>query len=124
MNQLQAISDINQQLSLLVYPGFVIDTPRQWLDHLPRYLQGIEIRLQKLQQSLAVDQQRQIQLQPYWQKLVGQWETNRDAMRRNAQWVHYRWMVEEMRISLFAQNLKTAMPVSGKRLDEQLSKLK
>jgi ATP-dependent helicase HrpA len=124
LNQLQAISDIKEQLSLLIYPNFVTITPRQWLEHLPRFLQGIEIRLQKLQHSLAADQQRQNQLLPYWQKLVLQMETDRDAANHNPAWIHYRWMLEEMRISLFAQNLKTSMPVSNKRLDEQLARIK
>jgi ATP-dependent helicase HrpA len=123
MNQLQAISDIKQQLSMLIYPGFVADTPKRWLEHLPRYLQGIEIRLQKLQQSLGADRQRQTQLQPYWQKLVRQTEIDSKTLSRNAEWARYRWMLEEMRISLFAQNLKTSLPVSTKRLDEQLAKL-
>jgi ATP-dependent helicase HrpA len=124
LNQLQAISDIKEQLSLLIYPNFVVNTPGRWLEHLPRYLQGIDIRLHKLQQSLAADQQRQNQLLPYWQKLVRQLETDPDALSRNAAWSDYRWMLEEMRISLFAQNLKTSIPVSNKRLDEQLAKIK
>ena len=124
LNQLQAISDIKEQLSLLIYPNFVVNTPGRWLEHLPRYLQGIDIRLHKLQQSLAADQQRQNQLLPYWQKLVRQLETDPDALSRNAAWSDYRWMLEEMRISLFAQNLKTSIPVSNNRLDEQLAKIK
>jgi len=124
LNQLQAISDINEQLRLLVFPHFVVRTPMIWLEHLPRYLQGIEIRLQKLQQSFATDQQRQNQLQPYWQKLVRQLEIDADTLSRHPEWVNYRWMLEEMRVSLFAQNLKTSIPVSSKRLDEQLAKIK
>ena len=124
LNQLNAISDIKEQLALLIYPKFVVNTPRQWLGHLPRYLKGVEVRLQKLQHSLAADQQRQSQLQPYWRKLIRQVEADAEAVARNPQWQLYRWMLEEMRISLFAQNLKTSMPVSTKRLDEQLAKLK
>ncbi|WP_455210943.1 ATP-dependent RNA helicase HrpA [Kaarinaea lacus] len=124
LNQLQSISDINEQLSWLIYPNFVVHTPKQWLEHLPRYLHGIEIRLQKLQQSLAADQQRQNQLQPYWRRLAQQMQIDRETVKQNREWRHYRWMLEEMRISLFAQNLKTAIPVSNKRLEEQLAKIK
>jgi ATP-dependent helicase HrpA len=124
LNQLQAVSDIKQQLSLLIYPHFVVHTPRQWLEHVPRYLKGIEVRLEKLQHSLATDQQRQNQLQPYWQKLMRQLDSDPEVIRSKPAWLHYRWMLEEMRISLFAQNLKTSMPVSNKRLDEQLAIIK
>jgi len=124
LNQLHAIRDIKEQLAWLVYPHFVVETPRQWLEHLPRFLKGVDIRLQKLQQSLAADQQRQEQLRPYWEKLRRQMEIDRSALVDNPDWRQYRWMLEEMRISLFAQSLKTSIPVSAKRLDEQLAKLK
>jgi ATP-dependent helicase HrpA len=87
-------------------------------------LKGIEVRLEKLQHSLTTDQQRQNQLQPYWQKLMRQLDSDPEVIRSKPAWLHYRWMLEEMRISLFAQNLKTSMPVSNKRLDEQLAIIK
>ena len=124
LNQFNAVSDIKEQLSLLIYPGFIIHTPRTWLEQLPRFLKGVEIRLQKLQQSLDVDQQRQRQLQPYWQELTRQRELDSSVFSTDPEWQLYRWMLEEMRISLFAQNLKTSVPVSIKRLDEQLAKVK
>jgi len=124
LNQFNAVTDVKEQLSLLIFPGFIVKTPRKWLEHLPRFLKGVEARLQKLQHSLDADQQRQKQLKPYWSKLILQMENDSSSVVIDPDWQLYRWMLEEMRISLFAQNLKTSLPVSLKRLDEQLVKIK
>ena len=81
------------------------------------------MRLEKLQRAPAVDKQRQRELQPHWDR-VYQKMGEQPGAALDAQWELYRWMVEEMRVSLFAQELKTSIPVSLKKLDEQYRLLK
>jgi ATP-dependent helicase HrpA len=118
-----AIKDIRQQLACLVYPGFISAIPRQWLRQLPRYLKAIALRLEKLQRAPAVDKQRQRELQAHWDRVFQKISEN-PGQALDSTWETYRWMVEEMRVSLFAQELKTFIPVSIKKLDEQYRLLK
>jgi len=113
-----AIKDIKQQLSCLVYEGFINATPRKWLKHLPRYLQAINIRLEKLGRSLDADKKRQAECQPHWNRVFSQISENPQQLL-SPEWEHYRWMVEELRVSVFAQELKTSLSVSVKKLDTQ-----
>lgn len=113
-----AVKDIHQQLGCLVYEGFISDTPRHWLKHLPRYLEAINLRLDKLERSLDADKKRQAEGQKHWNRIY-QHISAEPKQRLGPEWERYRWMMEEMRVSLFAQELKTSMPVSIKKLDTQ-----
>jgi ATP-dependent helicase HrpA len=91
----------------------------QWLTHYPRYLRGIAARLKKMTTSLPRDKQQHDLLAPR----VAQWR-ERSAQHQehgviDAELEHYRWMLEELRVSLFAQDLGTSIPVSPQRLDKQ-----
>ncbi len=108
---LKSYSAIRSHLDTLVYPHFICHTPTPWLPELPRYLQAIEIRLERLLRNPSADQQRARQLEPYWNP-IQQRLTENSAYRRE----EYRWMVEEYRVSLFAQELGTRVPVSPERL--------
>jgi ATP-dependent helicase HrpA len=119
---IDAVQDIRQQLGCLVYAGFISATPRQWLPHLPRYLQAINLRLDKMQRSLAADKQRQAEVQRHWNRVYQQ-IGEAPAQTLSSEWQTYRWMVEEMRVSLFAQELRTSRPVSIKKLDQQAALL-
>ncbi|MBX3365513.1 MAG: ATP-dependent RNA helicase HrpA [Phycisphaeraceae bacterium] len=118
------ITDMRTQLSGLVYPGFLLQTPMPRLAHLPRYLQGIRLRLKKIASGgLDRDLQRLHELQPHLDLLhqvrshsVGRRMPNHDVEQ-------YRWMIEEMRVSMYAQDLRTAFPISLKRLAEHASRL-
>jgi ATP-dependent helicase HrpA len=112
---LQARSDIRQQLDALVFPGFVRQVPWHALQHYPRYLQAIGRRLDKLEQNPSRDRQLQQELDPWWQR----WHERAAATGADPELQNYRWMLEEMRVSLFAQELRTAYPVSLKRLRDQ-----
>ncbi len=120
---LEALNDINDQLAHLVYPGFLDTLEPEELRHLPRYLKGIQRRLEKLTDAPTKDRALRVQVQPYWDRYkerlskTGQPLFGKDQQAANAL-REYRWMVEEFRISLFAQELGTAKPVSGKRLDK------
>ena len=112
-----AVGDIQQQLQQLFYRGFIFDTPIEWLRQYQRYLKGISLRLEKA----ALDPNRDRKLQAEWHSVAESFLAlaERHSPRMLAAepdlW-QYRWMLEEFRVSLFAQTLKTLMPVSAKRL--------
>lgn len=108
--------DIEQQLQAMLPGDFLINVPAQWLAHYPRYLQAIEVRLDKCQRAASKDAENSALVASYWQRFVDKQQD--DTVDRDAL-VTYRWMIEEFRVSLFAQQLKTAMPISAKRLDKQ-----
>ena len=112
---LQTIDDIKTQLNYLIYQGFINDISLITLNRFPIYCQAILARLTKLKQQPQKDQQWRQQVHPYWQQYLA----HKDSWQDPA-WEQYRWMIEEFRISLFAQELKTHQPISAKRLDKQL----
>ncbi len=114
-----AIADMDDQLGLLLCERFLTMTPYLWLEQMPRYLCGISSRLRKLRGG-GVDRDRQMHAQftPWWTGLHQQLSRyQRDHLDPHAGLEQYRWMLEEMRVSLFAQELGTAAPVSFKRLE-------
>ncbi|CAM2170369.1 ATP-dependent RNA helicase HrpA [Burkholderia latens] len=110
----QAHADLQQQLGALVGKRFVIDTPYAQLAHFPRYLKGMALRIDKLKADPARDAKQSAELLP----LVQQYQ--RAVSQRGGvvdpRLAEFRWLLEELRISLFAQELRTPMPVSVKRL--------
>lgn len=112
-----SLSDIKSQLELLVYPGFVARTGAAQLRHLPRYMQGMEKRLDKLQSGSAP---REAQNITAIQALEDEYDSALDQFLPNqstpAELAKIKWMLEEFRVSLFAQELGTAHPVSEKRI--------
>jgi len=117
---MDAVKDIQQQLAALIYPGFLIDTSFEWLQHLPRFLRAVEQRIEKLQQTPAADKERMAKLKPFlvlYQKKLERKEKTHPVL------IQLRWMLEEYRVSVFAQGLKTSQPVSPKRLEEIVSQL-
>jgi len=123
LNQMQAIADIQQQLAWLIYPGFIRQVDYRHLQHYPRYLKAIQMRLQRLQHNVERDRPLQLQLQPYWSAWLQHAGDRPDSVPPNEGWWAFRWQIEEFRVSLFAQALKTSGPVSAKRLDGLLAQL-
>ncbi len=121
---LKASADIHAQLGHLVYPGFITNTPFAILKHFPRYLAAIEKRLEKLTAHLNKDAQLSGQLKKCWEQYQLHAEKNQREHRRDPELEAYRWMIEELRVSLFAQELRTAYPVSFQRLEKQWKKVK
>lgn len=119
-NWLVSLNDIQSQLDHLIYEDFLYFTPIEYLSSYPRYLQAIQQRLDKLQQTAERDRQYTNMLSPYWEHFV---ELN-DKYYEHPVFSLYRWMLEEFRVSLFAQGLKTQMPVSEKRLENQWQEVK
>ncbi|HFD31684.1 MAG TPA: DUF3418 domain-containing protein, partial [Gammaproteobacteria bacterium] len=117
--------DIRAQFDALVYPGFLHHTPYQWLEEMPRYFRALTVRLEKLAAAPAGDEQKYQQLQPFLQeyaRLKTAANTAQDNTQGNRELITLRWMLEEYRVSLFAQPMKTAVPVSPKRLEKQLAR--
>ncbi|MCQ0031070.1 DUF3418 domain-containing protein, partial [Burkholderia glumae] len=109
-----AHADMVAQLGALVGKRFVIDTPYAQLAHFPRYLKGIALRIDKLKADPARDARQLAELAPlaqHYQRALSQRGGAADGRL-----TEFRWLLEELRISLFAQELRTPMPVSVKRL--------
>jgi len=104
------------QLDALVNRNFVRDVPFERLQHFPRYLKAIAMRIDKLRVDPARDARQQSEFAP----LASAWSRKVAAVRAqgviDAKLEDFRWLLEELRVSLFAQELKTPFPVSVKRL--------
>ncbi|MEO5829765.1 MAG: ATP-dependent RNA helicase HrpA [Rhodanobacter sp.] len=111
--------DLREQADALLTPGFLRELPPSRLVHYPRYLRAMRLRGERLRQDPARDQQRLLQVMPYWRAYLQQ----RAAGTTAAELAELRWLIEEWRVSLFAQELKTAEPVSAKRLAKALAAL-
>jgi ATP-dependent helicase HrpA len=113
--------DAAAQVQRLVGKRFVIETPWAALNHLPRYLRALVMRLDKLRTEPARDAQRLAEFKPLeqrWQRRVAERRGAADARLEE-----FRWLLEELRVSLFAQELRTPQPVSVKRLEKVWSQL-
>jgi len=120
----EAMADVRDQLAHLIYPGFLGQTPPEWLPHLPRYLRAIALRLQKLRQAPDKDRQRRGDIMRLWEGCKRQLERDAERERHDAELIRFRWLLEELRVSQFAQELKTVAPVSVKRLEEQWGRMR
>jgi ATP-dependent helicase HrpA len=114
----QAAADMQTQLQGLVNKRFLLDNEYAQLAHFPRYLKAINVRIEKLRADPARDA-----------KLMAEWTQSASHFMRAAKdrlagkntdpkMVEFRWMLEELRVSLYAQELRTPMPVSAKRLQK------
>jgi ATP-dependent helicase HrpA len=119
--QAMALNDIKQQLSQLVYPGFVRATPAVWLKEVPRYLKAIEQRLDKIGAQVQRDRVWSGELAGYWQQYETRLDKHCKEGKRDPNLELYRWLLEEYRVSLFAQQLGTKQAISDKRLAKQWS---
>ncbi|VAX02221.1 ATP-dependent helicase HrpA, partial [hydrothermal vent metagenome] len=108
--------DIQTQLDTLLYAGFLTCTPYLWLQEMPRYFRALTIRLNKLADSPAGDEKKLQLLRPFLQEYTRLQKTAEDS----TEIIRLRWMLEEYRVSLFAQPMKTAVPVSPKRIEKQI----
>jgi ATP-dependent helicase HrpA len=110
------VQDVRQQLERLLPHGWLARTPWERLQHLPRYLKAAAIRLEKVRADPARDARLAGEVagleQPFRRELAAR---ARSGMEEPAL-EQFRWLLEELRVSLFAQSLKTPVPVSAKRL--------
>ncbi|KQV89168.1 ATP-dependent RNA helicase HrpA [Pelomonas sp. Root1237] len=113
--------DITAQLQRLVPKRFALDTPWAQLQHLPRYLKAITARLDKLRADPDRDAKLMSEVKPLEQRYTRRMAELKGV--RDARLDDFRWQLEELRVSLFAQELRTPQPVSVKRLDKVWSQL-
>jgi ATP-dependent helicase HrpA len=111
-------SDLNAQCAALLGKDFILQTPYERLQQYPRYFKGAALRLDKLRNDPA----RDARLMAEWQGLAKPWERERLACLKagtaDAFFDEFRWLLEELRIALYAQELRTPSPVSVKRLQK------
>ncbi|WP_292979274.1 ATP-dependent RNA helicase HrpA [Nitrosomonas sp.] len=110
--------DLEEQLHHLIYPGFLSVTRWQYLQHLPRYLKGMLLRLDKYSKNPGRDQEQTEMISTLWSQYIQRLNKHRQAGTTDPNLELFRWQIEELRISLFSQELKTPMPVSVKRLQK------
>jgi len=115
-----SINDIRKQLDNLIYPGFLRYTPAKVLAHFPRYLKAIRLRLERAQRDPIRDEKRISELQPFLHALEQAKSQNKAD---EAAWQALRWDIEELRVSLFAQELASRNGVSAKKLMQRLAAL-
>jgi ATP-dependent helicase HrpA len=111
-------ADIRAQLSRLVYKGFFSVTPWERLHDLPRYLEAMQVRLDKYGNNPERDAKHTDSIAALIKRLDERQEALRKAGLRDPRPEEFRWHLEELRVSLFAQELKTPYPVSYKRLEK------
>jgi len=111
------LDDLRQQLAALVHAGFLRETPAAALDQFPRYLKAMQLRAERAKRDPGRDQARMLELKPF-----------ADALARGDQadpaWQALRWDLEELRVSLFAQELGARPGVSPKKMAQRLATLR
>jgi ATP-dependent helicase HrpA len=117
----EVVDDITQQLLRLCPKRFLLDTDWAALQHFPRYLKAVTLRLEKQRTDPARDAARLAELRPVEQRYLRRLAELKGA--QHARLAEYRWLLEELRVSLFAQELRTPQPVSVKRLDKAWAQL-
>jgi ATP-dependent helicase HrpA len=110
----QSAADMQSQLQALITKRFIADNDYTQLSHFPRYLKAINVRLEKLR----ADPARDVRLMAEWMQVVSPWQRAQKDRRGDPKMTEFRWLLEELRVSLFAQELRTPMPVSVKRLQK------
>ena len=123
VNWMDSLTDMRRQLDRLVYKGFLEATPLQRLEQLPRFLQAIQLRLEKLGHAPGRDRQRMREMEALYRQWQERDRQSRDKGAIDPRLEEMRWMFEELRVSLFAQELGTAFPVSLRRMEKRWKEL-
>ncbi len=114
-----SIDDIRNQVRKLMPVDFLLCHPKLWTPHLPRFLRAVEVRLEKLLNAgVKRDCDLLLEIAPHLQRFDDLTRLLRPDEPLPSDLETYRWWVEEFRVQKFAQELKTSVPISGKRLDE------
>jgi ATP-dependent helicase HrpA len=114
----RVVQDVKAARDRLIYPGFLARTPWERLEHVPRYLRGYALRLQKYRGNPERDQKHAAAVHTLWQNYEARATADHEAGRLDPKLEEFRWLIEELRVSLFAQELRTPLPVSAKRLQK------
>ena len=120
-----AAIEAEEHLANLTPAGFLTATPWDYLKEYPRYFRAVPMRFEKLRSGgEAMDRQGEQELRKYWQKYLERRELHAMAGLEDSELEVFRWMLEEYRVSLFAQRLGTVLKVSPQRLDRQFEKVR
>jgi len=119
----ETLTDLREQLRGLVFPGFIAQLPPELLLHLPRYLRAMQRRLDKLASHPARDTQHMRAMAPLLTQYQARRKRQEEAGGVTPELEDFRWRLEELRVSLFAQELKTPEPVSVKRLEKRWAEI-
>ncbi len=122
--QAAVVADIEAQLKRLVGKNFVVATPFERLQHYPRYLKAVGVRLDKLKAAPARDAQAMADYAKLWTNYERRALQLAKMGAVDPQVEQFRWLMEELRVGLFAQELRTPVPVSVKRLEKQWEGIK
>jgi len=117
------VAEVRSRRDGLVHPGFFHATPWPQLAHLPRYLTALDRRLAKIAENPARDARHAEAVARWWDRYREREDKNRTAGRVEPGLEEFRWLLEELQVSLFAQELKTPVPVSYKRLERAWTEL-
>ncbi|MBU2862813.1 ATP-dependent RNA helicase HrpA [Reinekea forsetii] len=117
-------ADVASQLDNLIYPGYISATEGSVFNELLRYLNGAEARLNRTSGIPASENMVVDELQEFWQRFKVKQAASMKMQQYSPELMDYRWMIEEYRVSLFAQKLGTRFPISAKRLEKQWQKVK
>ena len=118
-----SVLDMRAHLDSLVYRGFLVQIPFAHLQDYPRYLRALEQRAEKLSQAATRDRERMQALAPLLERWRERVAAAAEAERKDERLDEIHWMLEELRVSLFAQQLGTAYPVSVKRIERRWREL-
>jgi len=110
--------EVEEQYARLLPKGFFSNTPWERLQHLPRYLKALRLRLEKYPSNIERDTRNAQTVQLLWTRWEERFAAERKQGNASAALEDFRWLIEELRVSLFAQELKTPFPVSVKRLEK------
>lgn len=115
------LDDMEQQLRALVHAGFLRDTPADALANYPRYLKAMMLRTERAKRDPARDQARMLELKPFVDALN---DAAARGLQQHPDWQALRWDLEELRVSVFAQELGAKSGVSAKKLSQRVAALR
>ncbi|MCD7097424.1 ATP-dependent RNA helicase HrpA [Stenotrophomonas sp. MMGLT7] len=115
------LDDMLAQLAALVHPGFLRETPAEALSQFPRYLKAMILRAERAKRDPPRDQARMLELRPFIEALE---EAAAQGLQQRPQWQALRWDLEELRVSLFAQELGFKSGISAKKLAQRVAALR
>lgn len=118
-----SMADVKFQLNHLIYPGFLVSTPGEWLRQYPRYLEAVDVRMEKMAREMGRERTFLHEFEGLWERYAKRREAQEKQGISDPELALYRWMLEEYRVSFFAQQLGTTVTVSVQRLDRQWEKV-
>ena len=113
---------IQKEVESLIHPEFLKTTPLEEWRHLELYLKGLQIRQQKLIQNPLKDKERSAYI-THWSKLYETLKNKTLPPKVQRQWIAFRWMIEAYKLSIFAQELKSPISISNKKLQDAWSEI-